>query len=68
MRPELLIKQQPSTIDRPERMGDIIHIHGQHMSLNDAELKGMVKVERDKNGYPKTNGQGVIRYTKISAH
>ena len=55
------------TIDKPEELTDLIHIHGEHMTLRNAELKGMIRIERNKNGNPKTNGEGVIKYTKISA-
>lgn len=56
------------TIDKPEKLGDLIHIHGEHMTLSAAEIRGMVKIERDKNGNPKKNGEGIIKYTKVSAH
>ncbi len=56
-----------STIDKPEELTDLIHIHGEQMTLEEAELKGMIRVERDKNGKPKANGEGVIKYTKVTS-
>ena len=68
MRNEKLNIPEPSDINRPKRMSDIIHIHGEHMTLLEAEKRGMVVVLRKADGTPKTDSDDVIRFMKVSVH